>query len=73
MSGTLTIKDITHPVSFDAKIEVFSDYLHSMGEIVIDRTSYNIRYGSGRFLDNLGDKLIYDDFVLQFKLVGQAN
>ena len=71
LEGNLTIKDITHAVSFNAKVEVFTDYLHSMGEIVIDRTMYNIRYGSGKFIDNLGDKLIYDDFVLQFKLIGQ--
>lgn len=72
IDGNLTIKDITHPVSFIATVEVFTDFLHSLGEIVIDRTLYNIRYGSGKFIDNLGDKLIYDDFVLQFKLVGQA-
>lgn len=72
VSGDLTIKDITHPVSFSAKVEVFTDFFHSMGEMVIDRTLYNIRYGSGKFIDNLGDKLIYDEFVLQFKLVGQA-
>lgn len=71
IDGALTIKDITHPVSFIATVEVFTDFLHSLGEIVIDRTLYNIRYGSGKFIDNLGDKLIYDDFVLQFKLVGQ--
>lgn len=72
LDGNLTIKDITHPVSFLATVEVFTDFLHSLGEMVIDRTLYNIRYGSGKFIDNLGDKLIYDDFVLQFKLVGQA-
>lgn len=72
IDGNLTVKDITHPVSFIATVEIFTDYLHSLGEIVIDRTLYNIRYGSGKFIDNLGDKLIYDDFVLQFKLVGQV-
>lgn len=72
VTGSLTIKDITHPVSFHTSVEVFTDFLHAMGEIVIDRTKYNIRYGSGRFIDNLGDKLIYDDFVLQFKLIGQT-
>lgn len=72
VSGNLTIKDITHSVNFNAKVEVFTDYLHSMGEIVIDRTIYNIRYGSGKFIENLGDKLVYDDFVLQFKLIGQT-
>jgi polyisoprenoid-binding protein YceI len=72
VDGMLTIKDISHPVSFTASVEIFTDFLHSLGEIVIDRTLYNIRYGSGKFLQNLGDNLIHDDFVLQFKLVGQA-
>ncbi len=72
IDGNLTIKDISHPISFISSIEIFTDTLHSLGEVVIDRTLYNIRYGSGKFIDNLGDKLIYDDFVLQFKLVGQA-
>lgn len=70
--GNLTIKGISHPISFISSIEIFTDTLHSLGEVVIDRTLYNIRYGSGKFIENLGDKLIYDDFVLQFKLVGQA-
>lgn len=69
--GLLTIKDITHPISFIASVEIFTDFLHSLGEIVIDRTLYNIRYGSGKFIQNLGDKLIYDDFILQFKLIAQ--
>lgn len=73
LKGDLTIKDITNPVSFTATVEVFTDFLHSMGEIIIDRTLYNIRYGSGKFLQNLGDGLIYDDFVLQFKLIAQKS
>lgn len=73
IAGTLTIKDISHPVSFTASVEVFTDFLHAMGEIVIDRTLYNIRYGSGKFIANLGDKLIYDEFVLQFKLIAQKS
>jgi len=72
VDGMLTIKDISHPVSFIASVEIFTDFLHSLGEIVIDRTMYNIRYGSGKFLQNLGDNLIHDDFVLQFKLIGQV-
>ena len=69
----LTIKDISHPVSFIASVEIITDFLHSLGEIVIDRTMYNIRYGSGKFLQNLGDNLIHDDFVLQFKLIAQKS
>ncbi|WP_031529634.1 YceI family protein [Dyadobacter crusticola] len=73
LSGLLTIKDITHPISFDGTIEELTEYLLARGELIIDRTLYNIRYGSGKFIDNLGDKLIYDQFVLQFKIVGKAN
>jgi polyisoprenoid-binding protein YceI len=71
LRGLLTIKDITQPVTFRAKIEILTDFLYSTGELQIDRTLYNIRYGSGKFIDNLGDKLIHDEFVLQFKLIGQ--
>ena len=71
IEGTLTIKGISHPVSFTASVEIFTDYFHSLGEIIIDRTMYNIRYGSGKFLQHLGDNLIYDDFVLQFNLIAK--
>jgi hypothetical protein len=30
--------------------------------VKIDRTKYEIKYGSGKFFENLGDKAIYDDF-----------
>lgn len=73
LSGLLTIKDITQPISFTGKIEILSDYLYSTGELAIDRTLYNIRYGSGKFIDNMGDKLIHDEFVLQFKLIAQKS
>ena len=72
VNGHLTIKNITHPISFNARIEVFTNFLHSMGEIIVDRALYNIRYGSGKFFTNLGNTLIYDEFILQFKLVGQT-
>lgn len=71
VSGLLTIKGITQPVEFTTTCEQFTDFLHATGEIIIDRTRYNIRYGSGKFFDNLGDSLIHDHFVLQFKLIGQ--
>ena len=72
VNGHLTIKNITHPITFNARIEVFTNCLHSMGEIIVDRALYNIRYGSGKFFTNLGNTLIYDEFILQFKLVGQT-
>jgi hypothetical protein len=37
-------------------------------EITIDRSKYDVRYGSGSFFDNLGDKSIYDNFELDVDL-----
>jgi len=37
-------------------------------EITIDRTKFDVKYGSGSFFDDLGDNMIYDDFVLNVNL-----
>ena len=65
VKGKLTIKGITHPVSFKTKK---SDN-GFIATVTIDRTKYDVRYGSGKFFDNLGDNMIYDDFVLDIKIV----
>jgi polyisoprenoid-binding protein YceI len=64
VSGDLTIKGKTNPIAFDLKMN------GSMAstKLVIDRTKYDIRYGSGSFFDNLGDKTIYDEFTLDIKI-----
>jgi polyisoprenoid-binding protein YceI len=73
VKGHLTIKKDTHPVEF----EVMKEGNAFMAEIVIDRSMYDVRYGSGSFFDNLGDNLIYDDFTMKVKIVpastGSAN
>jgi len=65
VTGTLTIKDITNPIEFKATTQKKDDGTWFFANITIDRTKYNIRYGSGSFFDNLGDKTIYDDFNLK--------
>lgn len=65
--GKLTIKDISNPVEFAVNIK--NDELS--GKLIIDRSLYNVRYGSGKYFDNLGDKMIYDDFELDFKIILQ--
>ena len=37
-------------------------------KLTIDRTKFGIKYGSGSFFDNLGDNMIYDDFILDVNL-----
>jgi len=64
LKANLTIKGITHPVEFEAT--QMGNSFSAM--VTVDRTLYNVRYGSGKFFDNLGDKTIYDDFTLDVKL-----
>jgi polyisoprenoid-binding protein YceI len=69
VSGTLTIKDITNPIEFKAAMQKKDEGVWFFANIVVDRTKYNIRYGSGSFFDNLGDKTIYDEFKLKVNLL----
>ncbi|MGB4327664.1 MAG: YceI family protein, partial [Tenuifilum sp.] len=61
----LTIKGITKPITFEV-IKKGNVYTST---ITVDRTQYNIRYGSGKFFEGLGDKMIYDEFTIEVKLV----
>lgn len=72
IEGNLTIKGITHPVSFDAAINTNGDTLTASGKIVIDRTKYDIKFRSGNFFKDLGDTLIYNDFDLEITITAKA-
>jgi len=69
VTGNLTIKGITHPVTFPARIEVKSGIVKANGKLVIDRTNWDVRYNSGKFYDNLADKTISDSIEFQIKIV----
>lgn len=71
VKGNLTLKGKTEPVEFDALISIKGDGLVSNGSAEFDRTKYDIRYGSGSFFDDLGDKTIYDEFTLKVNLVAK--
>ncbi len=72
ITADLTIKGITNPVTFDATIKTEAKQITATADIKVDRTLYNVRYGSGKFFDNLGDKAIYDEFDLKVKLVATS-
>lgn len=67
--GDLTIKGITKEIKFQANVEDMGDKAKAVAEVVVDRSEFNVRYGSGSFFENLGDKTIYDEFDLQVNLV----
>ena len=69
VTGNLTIKETTKPITFDTQLVTEGGKITAVSEITIDRSEFDVRYGSGSFFDNLGDKTIYDDFYLKVKLV----
>jgi len=64
VNGFLTIKDISHPVLF----EMANTEDGWNANLVFDRSKYNVKFRSGTFFENLGDKLIYDDIELKINL-----
>ena len=60
VTGNLTIKDKTNPVTFD--ISIYGS--KATANVKIDRTKFDVRYVSTSFFDNLQDKAIYDEFDL---------
>ncbi|WP_149277449.1 YceI family protein [Pareuzebyella sediminis] len=60
VTGDLTIKDITKPITFD--VSIYGN--KATATMKVDRTDYDIKFRSGDFFENLGDKLIYDEFDL---------
>jgi polyisoprenoid-binding protein YceI len=71
ITGNLTIKGITHPVSFPATMEVTDGVVKANGKLVIDRTLWGIRYNSGKFFDNLKDQVIADSIEFNIKIVAK--
>ena len=59
-TANLTIKNITKEVNFT--ISVYGS--KATASLKVDRSEFDVRYGSGSFFDNLGDKTIYDEFDL---------
>lgn len=68
VKAALTIKGITNDVKFPITVEETEDAVVVTGNLEVDRTLYNVKYGSGKFFDDLGDKMIYDTFYLDFKM-----
>lgn len=64
VSGILTIKGKSVPFSFKLKKEA-NQY---SAKLEIDRSKFDVRYGSNSFFDNLGDKAINDIFTLDISL-----
>lgn len=71
VDGTLTVKGITKAVAFSATVRQDGNKLiMEAPEVRLDRTEWDIRYASGKFFKELGDKVIDDIFTVSFTAVG---
>ena len=73
VSGDLTIKGVTNPITFPATLTWNSDgsVTAAADKIIVDRTKYGIKFRSKGMFPDVGDKMIYDEFELGIKLVAR--
>lgn len=72
VEGTLTLKGVTEAVAFDATVKSQGEdrIVMDARSIQLDRSKWQVKYGSETFFDNLGDAIINNVFEVSFTAVG---
>ena len=73
IKGNLTLKGISKAISFPSTITINGEMLNAQADFDIDRTEWDIRYGSGKFFKDIGDKAINDNFNIKLNIVAKAS
>lgn len=69
LAGNLTIKEVTKNITFPISINRTEDTIEiTSEEFTIDRTNWNVNFGSKSVFDGLGDNFVSDDIVLKIDL-----
>lgn len=72
IAGDLTIKGKTEALVIPSRIAMTPTSATAEGTVEIDRTKFDVKFGSKRFFENLvGDKVIQDKFKIDLKLVAK--
>lgn len=71
ISGNLSLKGITHEVSFPAIVGTSAERIEATAAFEIDRTRWDVMFRSG--LEAFGDKTILDEVPLTIKLVAVSD
>ncbi len=69
ISGNLTIKGITNGIKFPATVNMTDGKVSAKAGFAIDRTLWDIKFKSGKFFPELGDKAISDEIGIQLELL----
>lgn len=68
LSADLTVKGITKSITFPATFKKTGNVFEGNASITIDRTLWDIKYGSANFFEGLGDKAIKNDIELKVSI-----
>ena len=72
ITGDLTIKGVTHPLTFPATVKRNKNTVAAVAKgVKVDRTKYDIKYRSKTFFGDIGDKAIDDEFELSINLLAK--
>jgi polyisoprenoid-binding protein YceI len=71
IKGTLTFIGKTNPIEFDAVVTKTATSVNTKSDVSIDRTKWDLKYGSGSFFKGLGDKAINNEFLLSVDLTAK--
>ena len=72
VTGNLTIKGITNEITFPAMIRMDSKTIVTIAKIMVNRTKFDMKFGSASFFESIGDKAINDEFELDVNVVANA-
>jgi polyisoprenoid-binding protein YceI len=69
IKGDITIKGIKQTIEFPATVSFTKKQVIAKANVAFNRTTYNVKYNSGSFFQDLGDKAINDTIRLKLNIV----
>jgi polyisoprenoid-binding protein YceI len=71
VKGSFSMIGKTYPVEFLAKVDKTDKNAKAKAKMILDRTKWGLKYGSGDFFKGLGDKAIHNEFTLDIDLLAK--
>ncbi|MEO6686143.1 MAG: YceI family protein, partial [Dyadobacter sp.] len=71
VTGNLTVKGITHSITFPARMEIKNGVAQANARLVIDRAKWDVRYKSSKFYDILANQVISDSIEFHVKIIAK--
>jgi polyisoprenoid-binding protein YceI len=67
----LTIRDTTQTLTIPLTLTIKDSKAQATGKIKIDRTKFGVKYGSANFFKLAADRIINDDFEIDFTIIAK--